>query len=248
MTFRHIFVRFRFVFNPKFEKMKKLITAVALVATMFVAEKVQAQFSVNFGLSHNFITERVSTGGTPTGDAPSISINSLYSEGYSGLSLGANYNFRLSEEFGISVGGQFRWNHLHLSKSILGPMPIRYISNVFYVDVPVMLNYSCKISDNWKVGPFIGPMLTYGLGGTIKICNKYHSNAKVHPWYGDYGDSHFSKHDYKRLDLSAVAGVAFSYKRLNLYGSYRYGLLDIDKDAVAKTHTSGISLGVGFAF
>lgn len=228
--------------------MKKIITAVAFVATLFIAGKAQAQFSVNFGLSHSFITEKISTGGTPTGDAPSISINSLHSEGYNGLSLGANYNFRLSEEFGISVGGQFRWDHLHLSKSILGPMPIRYISNVFYVDVPVMLNYSCKISDKWKVCPFIGPMLTYGLGGTIKICNRYHSNAEVHPWYGDYGNSHFSKHDYKHLDLSAVAGVAFSYKRLNLYGSYRYGLLDIDKDAVAKTHTSGISLGVGFAF
>ncbi len=228
--------------------MKKLITAVVLVATMFVAGKVQAQFSVNFGLSHNFITERISSGGSPTGDGPSISINSLHSAGYNGLSLGANYNFRLSEEFGISVGGQFRWDHLHLSKSILGPMPHRYISNVYYVDVPVMLNYSCKISDNWKVGPFIGPMLTYGLGGTIKICSIYHSNVEVHPWYGEYGDSHFSKHDYKHLDFSAVAGVAFSYKRLNLYGSYRYGLLDIDKDAVAKTHTSGISLGVGFSF
>ena len=174
--------------------MKKLITAVVLVATMFVAGKVQAQFSVNFGLSHNFITERISSGGSPTGDGPSISINSLHSAGYNGLSLGANYNFRLSEEFGISVGGQFRWDHLHLSKSILGPMPHRYISNVYYVDVPVMLNYSCKISDNWKVGPFIGPMLTYGLGGTIKICSIYHSNVEVHPWYGEYGDSHFSKH------------------------------------------------------
>lgn len=228
--------------------MKKLITALAFVVTMFIVGKAQAQFSVNFGPSQYFITERISTGGTPTGDAPSISINSLHSEGYGGLSLGAYYNFQLPEEFGISVGGQFRWNHLHISKSIFGPMQHRYISNVYYVDVPIMLNYSCKISDNWKVSPFIGPMLTYGLGGTIKICDQDYNNAEVHPWYGDYGDSHFSKHDYKRLDLSAVAGVSFSYKRLNLYGSYRYGLLDIDKDAVAKTHTSGISLGVGFTF
>jgi hypothetical protein len=228
--------------------MKKLITALAIVAAMFVAGKAQAQFSVNFGLSQDFITERISTGGTPTGDAPSISINSLHSSGCRGLSLGANYNFQISEDFGIAIGGQFRWNHSNISETIFGPLPQRYISNVFYVDVPVTLNYSFSIGNNWKISPVVGPMLTYGIGGKLKICDQDYNNPIVHPWYGEYGDSYYTNHDYKHFDLSAVGGVNFSYKQFNLYGGYRYGLLDIDKDDVAKTHTSGVLLGLGYTF
>ena len=219
----------------------------AIVAALFVTGKAQAQFNVNLGLSLDFITDRVYTEGTYTGDAPSVSINSMHMEGYRGLSLGANYNFSITENMGIAVGGQFRWNHLHISKSIFGPMAHRHISNVFYVDIPVMVNYSFNLNNNWKIAPFVGPMLTYGLGGTIKICDQDYSNAVVHPWYGDYDDS-FAKHDYKHLDLYGVGGVAFAYKHFNLSGGYRYGFINLAKDDVTKTHASGIFVGAGYTF
>lgn len=227
--------------------MKKLITAMAIVVALFVAGKAQAQFSVNLGTSLDFITDRVSTGSTYTGDAPTISTNSIHMEGYRGLSLGANYNFNVTENLGIAIGGQFRWNHLHISEGIFGPMPNRHISNVFYVDVPVMLNYSFNLNKDWKITPFVGPMLTYGLGGTIKICDQDYHYVEIHPWYGDYGDT-FATHDYKHLDLSAVGGVAVSYKHFNLSGGYRYGLLNLAKDDVTKTHTSGVFVGLGYTF
>ena len=219
----------------------------AIVAALFVTGKAQAQFNVNLGLSLDFITDRVYTEGTYTGDAPSVSINSMHMEGYRGLSLGANYNFSITENMGIAVGGQFRWNHLHISKSILGPMAHRHISNVYYDDIPVLMNYSCNISDNWKVGPFIGPMLSYGLGGTIKICDQDYSNAVVHPWYGDYDDT-YAKHNYKHLNLYGVGGVAFTYKHLNLSAGYRYGLLDLDSNDISIVHTSGFFVGLGYTF
>ena len=227
--------------------MKKLITAMAIVVALFVAGKAQAQFSVTLGTSLDFITDRVSIESTSTGDAPSISTNSMHMEGYRGLSLGANYNFNVTENLGIAIGGQFRWNHLHISEGIFGPMPNRYISNVFYVDVPVMLNYNFNLNNNWKITPFVGPMLTYGLGGTIKICDQDYHYVEIYPWYGDYGDT-FATHDYKHLDLSAVGGVAVSYKHFNLSGGYRYGLLNLAKDDITKTHTSGVFLGIGYTF
>ena len=227
--------------------MKKLITAMAIMAALFVAVKAQAQFSVNLGTSLDFITDRVSIESTYTGNNPTIDINSMHSEGYRGLSWGANYNFKVTENLGIAIGGQFRWNHLHISKSVLGPMANRYISNVFYVDVPVMLNYNFKLNNNWRITPFVGPMLTYGLGGTIKICDQNYSNTVVHPWYGDYDDT-FATHDYKHLDLSVVGGVAFSYKHFNLSSGYRYGLFNLAKDDVTKTHTSGVFVGLGYTF
>ena len=227
--------------------MKKLITAMAIVTALFVTGKAQAQFTVNIGSSLDFITDRVYTESTYTGDAPSVSINSKHMEGYRGLSLGANYNFSITENMGIAIGGQFRWNHLHISKSIFGPMTHRHISNVFYVDVPVMLNYNFNLNKDWKFTPFVGPMLTYGLGGTIKICDQDYNNAEIHPWYGDYGDT-FAKHDYKHLDLSAVGGVTVSYKHFNLSGGYRYGCINLAKDDVTKTHASGVFVGLGYTF
>ena len=227
--------------------MKKLITAMAIVTALFVTGKAQAQFTVNIGSSLDFITDRVYTESTYTGDAPSVSINSKHMEGYRGLSLGANYNFSITENMGIAIGGQFRWNHLHISKSIFGPMTHRHISNVFYVDVPVMLNYNFNSNKDWKFTPFVGPMLTYGLGGTIKICDQDYNNAEIHPWYGDYGDT-FAKHDYKHLDLSAVGGVTVSYKHFNLSGGYRYGFINLAKDDVTKTHASGVFVGLGYTF
>ena len=227
--------------------MKKLITAMAIVTALFVTGKAQAQFTVNIGSSLDFITDRVYTESTYTGDAPSVSINSKHMEGYRGLSLGANYNFSITENIGIAIGGQFRWNHLHISKSIFGPMTHRHISNVFYVDVPVMLNYNFNLNNNWKITPFVGPMLTYGLGGTIKICDQDYHYVEIHPWYGDYGDT-FATHDYKHLDLSAVGGVTVSYKHFNLSGGYRYGFINLAKDDITKTHASGVFVGLGYTF
>ena len=219
----------------------------AIVTALFVTGKAQAQFTVNIGSSLDFITDRVYTESTYTGDAPSVSINSKHMEGYRGLSLGANYNFSITENMGIAIGGQFRWNHLHISKSIFGPMTHRHISNVFYVDVPVMLNYNFNLNKDWKFTPFVGPMLTYGLGGTIKICDQDYNNAEIHPWYGDYGDT-FATHDYKHLDLSAVGGVTVSYKHFNLSGGYRYGFINLAKDDITKTHASGVFVGLGYTF
>ena len=40
-----------------------------------------------------------------TGDAPSVSINSMHMEGYRGLSLGANYNFSITENMCLCAMG-----------------------------------------------------------------------------------------------------------------------------------------------
>lgn len=218
-------------------KMKKLITAIAIMAAMFVAENVSAQWNVSWGIAPEVFTTNIHS--DPTG-MPLINVNSK--ETYLGYFVGATYNFNLVDNLGIAIGGQFRWDRQHKAKSIFGPLKRRHIENLFLCDIPVMLNYGINLNRDWKITPFIGPMLSYGLGGNIKICDQDYSNATTFPWYG----THDWGHDYKRLNLYGLGGVSCSYKQFNLSIGYRYGILDLDKDDISTTHTSGFFVGLGY--
>ena len=132
---------------------------------------------------------------------------------------------------GVAVGPQLRFNTRSES---LGPTA-KAKSNQILLDIPVLINYRFDINRNFNITPFVGPMLSYALSGNTKI-----GSNKIN-WYGDNSD-------LSRFNLYAALGVSFAFDSFKLFGSYRYGLLDIDKDAVARTHTSGFSLGVGFSF
>ena len=219
--------------------MKKLITALAIVAALFVAGKAQAQFSVNLGFAPEVFKTDIHK--DPTG-MPLINTRSEH--GYGGYYVGATYNFNLTENLGIAVGGQLRWDRENKSKSIFGTLEHRHIENLFLVEVPIMLNYSINLNRDWKITPFIGPMLSYGLGGNIKICDQDYSNATTYPWYGtqDWG------YDYNRLNLYGVGGLVVNYSHFNLSGGYRYGLLDLDSNDISTVHTSGFFVGLGYTF
>ena len=146
--------------------MKKLITALAIVAALFVAGKAQAQFSVNLGFAPEVFKTDIHK--DPTG-MPLINTRSEH--GYGGYYVGATYNFNLTENLGIAVGGQLRWDRENKSKSIFGTLEHRHIENLFLVEVPIMLNYSINLNRDWKITPFTGPMLSFGLGGNIKTCD-----------------------------------------------------------------------------
>lgn len=223
--------------------MKKLITAVVLVATMFIARNVQAQFSVNLGYAPEAFTTKATTTTLPASGGTPVTNYYETKEAYQGFFIGATYNFKLVENFGIAVGGQFRWNRQNKSNTVLGSSQSRHIENQFLIDVPLMLNYNIELNRDWHITPFIGPMLSWGLGGNIKDINL--DGATEYSWYDS---PYMITHPYKRLNLYAAGGAALGYKHFKLFAGYRHGLIDLCHYDEVKTYTSGLFVGLGYTF
>ena len=209
--------------------MKKLIAIVAFVAAMCVASNAQAQLSVRFGYAPETMT---------------MSYNSLStSSTFNGFFVGVHNNFNLKSGLELSIGVQGRMNML-TEKETYGTITSTSKSRQMLIDLPIMLNYGISFGKNFKVSPFVGPMVTFALSG--KTVYTEHEDItginlvqESEDWYGDNGY-------LKRLNLAVAGGVNVKYVRLNIFAGYQLGLLDIDTDKDLKTKTKGFFVGLGY--
>lgn len=204
--------------------MKRFIAIVAFVAAMFVAGNAQAQLSVRFGY------------------APETFSYNNSSDNYNGFFVGVHNNFDLKSGLQFSLGVQGRMNMKNNKESnALGSITTK--NTQLLVDVPVTLNYSVAFGSNVKVTPFVGPMATLALSGKTKTIT--HENIldtdseHTTDWYGDSSNR-------SRFNLSVLGGVNIKYVRLNLFGGYQMGLLDLNKSDNSTLKTSGFFVGLGY--
>jgi hypothetical protein len=206
--------------------MRKALAIVALVAAMFVAGNVQAQSTVYIA----YTPETFVAGN-----------NTNYPVGFA---IGFSQNIGLYKGLGVAVGGQFRLNNRNtLDSNTLGS--IKTHSNQFLIDVPVLLNYSIDINRDLSIAPFVGPMLSLGLSWKTKTIT--HENIlgttteSTTDWYGDNGP-------YRRFNLYIALGADVKYSNFNLFGGYRFGLLDLNKNENATLKANGFFVGLGYTF
>lgn len=197
--------------------MKKVFAIVALVASMFVAGKVQAQTTINLGY------------------APESFVSGNTSTNYQGFFAGFTQNFGLSKGFGLAAGAQFRMN-TKSGDAFFGFGTGK--STQILVDVPILFNYAIALNRDLKIIPFVGPMPSLALVGNTKVT--VGNSTSTSNWYGD--NSHLS-----RFNLYAVFGADLQFSNFNLFGGYRLGLLDLNTYDNVTLKTNGLFVGLGFS-
>ncbi|MCR4828620.1 MAG: PorT family protein [Bacteroidales bacterium] len=218
--------------------MKKALIILA-VATMFFVGKSNAQVSFNFGYAPETLTTKTTAGNTTTTTTSEMN----------GFFAGVNYNYGLSDAFGVSVGLQARYN----TKTSTGSANFVVVSGndkttttQILLDVPVLLNYGLELGSNAKLSAFAGPTFSYAVYGNTHVTASatiLGTTTTTETDYAMYDDNS----NYERFDIGAAIGLQFQYSDFRLFGGYRVGLLDQNKNDNVKTTASGIFVGVGYA-
>lgn len=193
---------------------------VALVAALFIAGNVQAQSTVYA----TYAPETFVTGNTSTN--------------YQGFALGFVQNVELTKGIGVAAGGQFRMNMKSESITLLGVTGTSKETQIL-IDVPILLNYQIAVNRDLAIVPFVGPMPSLALSGTTKFSETLLGTTTTTDWYGDNSNQ-------SRFNLYAVFGADVKFTNFNLFGGYRLGLLDLNKNNNIVTKANGLFVGLGF--
>lgn len=197
--------------------MKKVLAIVALVATMFIAGKAQAQSTIYAAY------------------APEAFVSGNNSVNYQGFFAGFSQNIGLGQGFNVAAGAQLRMNTRSESTTILN-ITTSYKESQTLIDVPILLNYGISINRDLCISPFAGPMLSLALTGssTTSVGN----NDVTENWYNDG--------NLTRFNLYAALGVNVRFDQFNVFGGYRWGMVDINKSDYITVKTNGMFIGLGF--
>ena len=103
-----------------------------------------------------------------------------------------------------------------------------------YFEVPAVLKYIARISDDVTVQPLAGVWAAVGCGGHTKAAGAE---------FLSFGDNRF-----KRTDAGLRLGCGVSYQKYLLELDYDYGLVNITHKALGNGHTSAINLTLGMNF
>lgn len=163
--------------------------------------------------------------------APETFVTNNSNSNYQGFSVGFSQNVGLYKGLGLAAGAQFRMNTK--SETALG---ITAKDKQYLIDVPVLLNYGISVTRDLTIAPFVGPMFSLALAGNTKVGNLDPVN-----WYGDNSS-------LNRFNLYAVLGVDVKFSQFNLFGGYRWGMLDLNKNNNITTKANGFFVGLGFDF
>ena len=200
--------------------MKKSILVIAVIAALLFAGKTNAQsLGINLGYA-----PQTTTNFTP--------------EEMSGFFGGVNYNHILSGNIGLSFGGQVRYNMKKTTNTLLSATETTTHTQIL-VDVPVLLNFAIPFGSDARLAIFAGPVFSYALKGNTNFSENVLNTNTDYAWYGD-------RSNYKQFDLQGAAGVALEFQAFRLFGGYRLGLLDINKNEKTTSKTSGIFVGLGY--
>ena len=200
--------------------MKKALAIVALVAAMFVAGNVQAQSTIYAGYAPEKFSQTVG--------------NNTSTSEYQGFFIGFTKNFGLSKGFDVAAGAQFRMN-TKSGDAFFGFGTGK--STQALIDVPILLNYDFSINRDITITPFAGPMVSLALIGNTKT--SLGNNTTTSNWYGDNST-------WSRFNLYAVFGANVKFSQFNLFGGYRFGLLDLNSNDNITLKTKGLFVGLGY--
>ena len=103
------------------------------------------------------------------------------------------------------------------------------------LEIPILVKYGVKASDDIAVLPFLGPVFAYGIGG------KY----KYEGLQGKVEDSTFDH--LKRFNMGFKLGCGAEYENLYLEAGYQFGITDVSKsDDAIHSNAFFVNFGVNF--
>ena len=193
--------------------MKKVILTLALAAA--AALSANAQIGVGLGYTTKTLTD---------GDDNSRDLAGFY--------VGGNYNIEISN--GIYVAPGIDLGYVTKSGTLA---TFDYNYKEMYLGIPVLVNYPFEIADGFKLVPFLGPTISFGLSS-----KHYDELTGTTDLYGDNSD-------YGRFDLLVGGGLAFDVMDMvRVSFGYNLGLLDRNSDDKASLKAKGYHFGVAYLF
>lgn len=111
---------------------------------------------------------------------------------------------------------------------------VQYNYHVNYFEVPVVLKYIAKVSDDITVQPLVGVWAALGAGGHTEV-----AGIKT---------LSFSDNLFKKTDAGIRVGCGVTYQQYILELDYDYGLVNMAHKALGTSRTSSAYLTLGMNF
>lgn len=150
-----------------------------------------------------------------------------------GLNIGALVGFQLSPQAPVYLESGLFYTEKGGKGKNQGK---KFIYNLNYLEVPVVIKYKFDVDGDFSVHPFAGGYMAWGIGGRIK----------------NYGDREtyktFCEDNFKRFDGGIRLGCGFEYQILYGEMAYDLGIANIGHDdfGSSKNGCFSINLGVNF--
>lgn len=192
--------------------MKKIILTLALAAVAALSANAQ----IGIGVGYN--TKTLTTGNNTAN--------------YAGVYVGGTYNMPLAS--GICVAPGIDLSYVSNSGTLL---TVDYKNTELYVGVPILFNYAIEIADGFKLTPFVGPTISFGLS------SKHWDEAL------GTSDNYANGSNYGRFDILVGGGLAFDVMdMIRVSVGYNMGMLDRNSADDTTTKASGYHFGVAYLF
>ena len=217
--------------------MKKLVSAfVALMLAVpsfaqfasggFELDKSSMYYGLRFGVSLGKLSGDTET--TLNGAAEKMD----YSGVRTGFTLGGVVGLRIS-----TTAPVFLESGLYYTQR--GGKDGKYSAQLNCLEIPLLVKYGIKATDDIALLPFLGPYFAYGIAGDTE-----YREAGT----GDKGKERSYKHLLNRNDMGLKIGCGAEYNMLYLEAGYQFGLTNIsdDEDLTTRANQMFINFGVNF--
>ncbi len=150
-----------------------------------------------------------------------------------GLNIGALVGFQLSPQAPVYLESGLFYTEKGGKGKNQGK---KFIYNLNYLEVPVVIKYKFDVDGDFSVHPFAGGYMAWGIGGRIK----------------NYGDREtyktFCEDNFKRFDGGIRLGCGFEYQILYGEMAYDLGIANIGHDDFGSSKNGCFSINFGVNF
>jgi len=151
---------------------------------------------------------------------------------------GVDFRVPIVGGLGVLVGVQGRWSTESDSKRF--EVDTNHRTNIVAAEIPLLLNYNFRITDDFRITPFAGAKFSYYIKGRTRDANGH----PINEWFDEENEAR----RMNRLNISSTFGLALSYSHFHLFGGYNIGLSDMDNVESTLTLVGGPFLGLAVGF
>jgi len=210
--------------------MKKLFTAI--VAILMAAPTFAQYSSGGFSLEKENLYYGARIGLTSAGIGGDEGIGSKV-----GMTLGGVIGLRVS-----STTPVFLESGLYYTER--GGKKDKLTTSLNYFEIPILIKYGIKATDEIAILPFVGPYFSYAISGRTKMKGDedWSSFNETHEYNGKtYGG-------YKHADMGFKLGCGAEYNKLYLELGYQFGVADISSYEALTKHGHAFFMNFGINF
>ena len=111
-----------------------------------------------------------------------------------------------------------------------------YTANLNCLEIPLVVKYGLKATDEIAILPFIGPYFAYGISGKMEYD------------YGGHKEKESTYEFLNRNDMGFKLGCGAEYNMLYLEVAYQFGVVNIADDDDFSIHANQLSINFGVNF